>query len=199
MKPRTPDEILKSATRLFAKAGKDGVTMSQIADLAGVNKAALFYYFRNKDHLYRIVLKSSLLHFLGTFESEVLKQAHQKQAQLPTIITEIFFEYFRRHPEFIQLLLWELAANGKVILELLQQFSQSKKFSHLYNTIAILWNISSQNQDDQTGKLEFVRFLGTIFAYPLLHPLMEFIFDLDEHRREKLLDAYVKQINQPGA
>ncbi len=48
--------ILQAALVEFARKGLAGARMDAIADAAGVNKALLYYYFRDKDALYGAVL-----------------------------------------------------------------------------------------------------------------------------------------------
>ena len=45
------DEILAAATRLFAEQGVADVTMSEIADRAGLRQASLYYWFRRKEEI----------------------------------------------------------------------------------------------------------------------------------------------------
>jgi AcrR family transcriptional regulator len=47
--------ILDAADDVFVRRGVDGARMQEIADLAGVNKALLHYYFRSKADLARAV------------------------------------------------------------------------------------------------------------------------------------------------
>jgi TetR/AcrR family transcriptional regulator len=60
--PSTPaetgsrDSILDAAERLFAAQGFTPTTIKQIGRAAGVNSALLYYYFADKDQLYREVL-----------------------------------------------------------------------------------------------------------------------------------------------
>ena len=49
--------ILKAAEKVFAEAGFGGSTMQLIADLAGLPKANLHYYFATKEDLYRRVVQ----------------------------------------------------------------------------------------------------------------------------------------------
>jgi TetR/AcrR family transcriptional regulator len=60
-KPVTPDPsareaILAAATELFAAQGFAGVTIKEIASKAKVNSALLYYYFDDKEGLYREAL-----------------------------------------------------------------------------------------------------------------------------------------------
>jgi TetR/AcrR family transcriptional regulator len=47
----TRDRILDAAKGVFLERGTSGARMQEIADTAGVNKALIHYYFRNKDTL----------------------------------------------------------------------------------------------------------------------------------------------------
>ena len=49
--------ILKAAVREFAEEGVAGARTEAIAHSAGVNKALLYYYFKDKEALYRAVLE----------------------------------------------------------------------------------------------------------------------------------------------
>lgn len=53
----TSDQILDAAERLFAAQGFPGTTVKQIGQAAGVNSALLYYYFEDKERLYRAVLE----------------------------------------------------------------------------------------------------------------------------------------------
>lgn len=48
--------ILKAAEKVFAEAGFGGATMQLIADVAGLPKANVHYYFQTKEELYRQVV-----------------------------------------------------------------------------------------------------------------------------------------------
>ncbi len=53
-------DILAAAEAVFARTGFAGATMAEIAELAGLPKANLHYYFRTKASLYRAVLDHTL-------------------------------------------------------------------------------------------------------------------------------------------
>ena len=53
----TRDTILDAAERLFSDRGFARTTIKQIGREAGVNSALLYYYFADKDQLYRSVLE----------------------------------------------------------------------------------------------------------------------------------------------
>ncbi len=53
----TRDHLLRSATEVFAEFGYEHATIKEICSRAGANIAAVNYHFRDKENLYRQVLK----------------------------------------------------------------------------------------------------------------------------------------------
>mgnify|MGYP006302398759 FL=1 len=49
-------QLLGIARRLFARKGFDATSLRDIAEAAQITKAALYYYFPNKDALYELSL-----------------------------------------------------------------------------------------------------------------------------------------------
>ncbi len=52
--------IVAAATHLFAQRGFAETSMRQIAEAAGVSKAAIYHHFRDKDRLYRSLLEEAI-------------------------------------------------------------------------------------------------------------------------------------------
>lgn len=51
----TEQKILDAAKKVFVRKGMAGARMQDIADEAGINKALLHYYFRNKEKLFEVI------------------------------------------------------------------------------------------------------------------------------------------------
>ena len=51
----TEQRILEAAKKVFVRKGMTGARMQDIADEAGINKALLHYYFRNKEKLFEMI------------------------------------------------------------------------------------------------------------------------------------------------
>src|SRR4029077_761858 len=60
----TEHRILEAARKVFQSKGMHGARMQDIADSAGINKALLHYYFRNKEQLFESIFKEALEKFL---------------------------------------------------------------------------------------------------------------------------------------
>jgi AcrR family transcriptional regulator len=71
----TEQKILDAARKVFIAKGMAGARMQDIADEAGINKAMLHYYFRNKEKLFETIFKELSIEFLprvnAIFESDV--------------------------------------------------------------------------------------------------------------------------------
>jgi AcrR family transcriptional regulator len=52
--------LVEAATRLFAERGVRGTSLQQVADAAGVTKAAVYHHFRTKDQVVEAVLEPAL-------------------------------------------------------------------------------------------------------------------------------------------
>jgi len=55
----TEERILAAARKAFLSKGLAGARMQDIADEAGINKALLHYYFRNKEKLFEMIFMES--------------------------------------------------------------------------------------------------------------------------------------------
>jgi AcrR family transcriptional regulator len=70
--PATREALLDAAERLFARQGFASTTIKQIGGEAGVNSALLYYYFADKEALYRAVLER----LIGGMAAEGLRRVH---------------------------------------------------------------------------------------------------------------------------
>jgi AcrR family transcriptional regulator len=71
----TEDRILTAARKVFTTQGHAGARMQDIADEAGINKAMLHYYFRDKDKLFETIFLQEAEKFFpkinSIFESDL--------------------------------------------------------------------------------------------------------------------------------
>ncbi|MBL7785800.1 MAG: TetR/AcrR family transcriptional regulator [Chitinophagales bacterium] len=67
----TESKILAAAEQVFLRSGYDGSRMQEIADLAGINKALLHYYFRSKDALFEKIFEDKFSQFFPRLQEEL--------------------------------------------------------------------------------------------------------------------------------
>jgi TetR/AcrR family transcriptional regulator len=102
----TRDEILAAAQVCFAAQGFVATTIKDIAAQAGVNSALLYYYFRDKENLYRAVLDRLIRDFVSRGMA-TLDSPGTPDARLRAFL-ELIGEVFANHPQFYRLMLREL-------------------------------------------------------------------------------------------
>jgi len=90
----TEEKIFEAAKTVFSERGMDGARMQEIADLAGINKSLLHYYFRTKEKLFNAVFddiaRMMFMKFASIFAQE-----------LP--LEEKIKYFFSEHIEFMKL------------------------------------------------------------------------------------------------
>ncbi|MEM7439714.1 MAG: TetR family transcriptional regulator C-terminal domain-containing protein [Pseudomonadota bacterium] len=62
------EQILAAALEVFSKHGFRGASINHIAETAGMSTPRLLYHFKDKDALYRSLLKSTLLLWRGPLQ-----------------------------------------------------------------------------------------------------------------------------------
>jgi AcrR family transcriptional regulator len=113
---KTKSRIILSARHLFALFGFHGVSMSKIARDAGVNKAGIYYHFRSKNNLYRIVFQSSLKLVVKNIYSLLLKsrlKINNEKAE------DILNQFWDVNPLIMKLFIHELTSGAKELRHVL--------------------------------------------------------------------------------
>jgi TetR/AcrR family transcriptional regulator, biofilm operon repressor len=73
------DKIGKVAMQCFAKYGLDKTTLDDIAKAVGLNKASLYYYYKNKEDIFLEVAIKEGQDFLNALQAKVLEKKGTSQ------------------------------------------------------------------------------------------------------------------------
>ncbi|MBN2800481.1 MAG: TetR family transcriptional regulator [Deltaproteobacteria bacterium] len=121
MTPTDPrDRILDAAETAFAERGLAGARVNAIADVAGVNKAMLYYYFGSKDELYRAVLTRTMDQVVGRVSTELDRVEHAPSVRMEAML-DAYREVLRAHPLFARIMARELAEGAPLAAPLLRE------------------------------------------------------------------------------
>lgn len=97
------EEILVEATRLFAAQGFSATSVREVVEASGCTKPALYYYFHNKDELFRAVIDRQMLRM-----NEILEALHAGDPGpvKPRILRALGLvtRYLQQNPEGLRLL-----------------------------------------------------------------------------------------------
>ena len=109
--------ILSAAEKVFAEAGFGGATMQLIADVAGLPKANLHYYFPTKEKLYRQVVQNIFQVWLQA--ADIFDQAEGPAEGIGAYI-DAKMEISRRHPNGSKVWASEVMHRAPVIQDYLE-------------------------------------------------------------------------------
>ena len=101
---QTRAAILASAERHFAERGFEAARLEDIASDVGIRRAAIFYYFGDKDELYAAVLDEGFSGAMATLPSRGTAVARLESALTAWI------DYVARRPSVARLILREAAS-----------------------------------------------------------------------------------------
>jgi AcrR family transcriptional regulator len=90
-RPSTQEKIITAAINCMEKEGIQSVTIRSIAQEAGVNSAAINYYFRSKENLIREALRYSMVQ---AFE-DLPNFASAQDSSAPLDIAELFRHFLQ--------------------------------------------------------------------------------------------------------
>ena len=93
--------ILRAAASEFARVGYSGARMERVAEVAGCNRALVYFYFRDKPRLFRAAL------------DEAAEHREEQMAAQPASLAEGLIYWFRRNlaePQRIRLIMQEALA-----------------------------------------------------------------------------------------
>ena len=127
----TKANIMNNAMMLFAKNGYNATTADEIAKACSINKAMIFYYYKNKAGLYSAVMS----HALEAIHEEVIttnKCCISPIADLEAFI-KTYATYCDAHPYLPALILRELSDSGAHLPEMM--FESLRKLFTLLSSI----------------------------------------------------------------
>ncbi len=170
----TKAKIIAGAMKLFARNGYDATTADEIANECGVNKAMLFYYYKNKAGVYAAVMGEAL----SAIHEAVIgaeKCCKSPLADLETFI-KTYTLYSEKHPYLPALLLRELSDSGAHLPESL--------FTEMRRLFALLGSILAEGEKqgifhNVKPMIVYFMIIGTINMFITTKPLREKAAALD--------------------
>lgn len=88
MSQQPKQRILDAAVNLFAEKGFDATSVDEIAKLAEVNKAMIYYYFSSKEGLLSSIIRKSINEFTEIIENIDLSKFENLEEMIKAIVKE---------------------------------------------------------------------------------------------------------------
>ena len=185
-------KILSAAKKVFIRAGFSGGKMQAIADEAGINKAALHYYFRSKDKLFDIIFKEA---FKQMFEriSSIIDDESPFEKKIDKLIEE-YIDFFSNNHYLMPFLVFEMIKNPEFInkiIELPELKSKPKKIiKQIEESIAA-------GCIKQIDPIQLYLNIVSMCAFPFLaRPVFCSIFGVDDKKFNRLMQERPKILTQ---
>ena len=177
------ERILNAAKEIFMLHGLYGARMQDIADKAGINKALLHYYFRNKEKLFDAV-------FNGALEKYFEQMTVFNRIELPLKerlfkYVDNMFDFLEEYPQMTMFIIKEISVNPELFREKVENL-KNRKGSTL---IPALREAFDKGEYEPFDPLIFLMNLHSLVAYPFLASP---IFRAISERAGMTYDATVK-------
>ncbi len=103
--------ILNAARHVFARRGVDGSSVREIAEMAHVNNAMIYYHFKNKTDLYRAVLGDSFEALDCIWTHAIFQTSATARQKIQKYIEE-FIRFEQTNEELRKIISMEFTASG---------------------------------------------------------------------------------------
>src|SRR5208282_5566224 len=169
--------ILKAAVAEFADYGIAGARTDAIARAAHVNKALLYYYFKDKDALYEAVLD----HVFGGLRARVMpvleRELPPRQKMLEYLGT--YFDYIAANPRFPRVVQGEWVRSGAGTARM--QRVAKKYFLPIFEKlVAVLREGIAAGEFRAVNPMDFVPSIAAVIVfYFTAAPLMKMLMNVD--------------------
>lgn len=158
----TEDRILDAAREVFMKHGLYGARMQDIADTAGINKALLHYYFRNKQKLFDHVFEGALSKYFE--QMQVFSDASLPVLERVLLFVDKLIDFLSEYPQMSMFIIKELALHPEAFTEKVVRIKKGKGVSLIH----LLQEGMKEGTIRQTDAFLFLMNLHSLCSYPFL-------------------------------
>lgn len=179
-KDKKTEQLLKdTAKQIYFAEGRLHATTQEIADAAGMNRAALHYYFRSRDQLIQIVFHEAM-ETLNTRMAASLSSTLPFRQKIESLI-DTFLQDMLRYPYLETFLITEINNSGQNLLDRFE----------LRSTAFFLTEVEQEMKKGTIPTMHPTHFLMNLFSllsYPLIMaPLYRRLFQLDATDFDRLM------------
>lgn len=185
----TRESILIAARNVFVKKGYAGARMQEIADEAGINKALLHYYFKNKETLFEMILFEAL----KTIQSGIL------------VVLESEMDLFEKIRFFCSRYISFLQSNTYLVSFILNEINRDQEKLVKYFTRAgikapekLMIQIEEETLKGnirKTDPRQLVLNILSLCIFPFIaRPIVKGVFRIQEKEYNELIERRKKEV-----
>lgn len=169
----TQNAILDAAEQVFAKGGLQGARVREIADLAGVNVATLYNYYKNKNALYEAVMERGIKPVISILQA-FSDSAHDAAASRNAIYS--IMSHLGERPNVSRLIYLEAVTDGIYLKTL-----ANKWFRPFMKEIqgSLSEDVELETWDENIHPFLSTLFIHLSFGHFALAPLLKEVLGID--------------------
>lgn len=188
----TEKRILEAARRVFTTKGYAAARMDDIAKEAGINRALLHYYYRNKDRMFEIIFEEGFKNaFIGL--NNVLLSKQELKPKINAIV-EIYFDTISKHPDLPLFVISELATNPDRLAQILAR----TEIATLEVMAAFKNQVRKEVRKGTIKNIDGTQLLINVLAlviYPFIaRPILKMVMQMDDASFDKMMAKRKKEI-----
>lgn len=173
------EHIKATAKDVFFMKGHLHATTQEIADLAGVNRTLINYYFRSRDCLFEIVYKEAVETMRSQLDNVIFSIMPFKEKL--KLLIEVYMDEIIKYPYKESFLITEICSKNFLLKE-------KKKSLALIKFIDDVKLEMDKGEIRESDPVHFVMNLFSLMAYPIImEPLYRKLFDLNKDKYASLL------------
>jgi len=179
----TENKILDAARQVFVENGFESTRMQQIADVAGINKALLHYYYRTKEKLFEAIFKEVIKHYIPRI-TELIGKEMSFEEKLTKLI-DYYIQLLGKNPHVPVFILKELNRNPKNLVRLFRNSGINPDI-----VIPRLKEELNKNGIDDLDTRHYLVTLISLCVFPFAaRPLLqELLFEGNREKYQEFLD-----------
>ena len=188
----TEEKIIKAAAQVFMEKGRDGARMQEIADIAGINKALLHYYFRSKEKLFSKVISLEIPKII-----ESIFVAYEFTDNFKEFLESFISKYIDNiypRKNLMQFILWVDDETKKEIADIFVETFRKRGFKRN----PLVAKIESAIESGEIRQVEPSNFAMSVIGmciFPIIGgPIVEKIFPATKVNDKKYIDNRKKEI-----
>lgn len=178
--------ILEAAVHEFAREGVAGARTDAIAHSAGVNKALLYYYFKDKEALYQAVLDEVFSGVRRAIHNAISQQLPPRERLLAYV--RAHFDYIASNPQYPRLVHAEFLRAGREPGRI--QHVARQYFRPVFSELAALLKEGADSGDfHRVDPIHFIpSMIAVIVFYFTTAPIMKVMMGFNPMSPERLAE-----------
>lgn len=188
------ERILAAARKIFIKKGYDGARMQEIADEAGINKAMLHYYFRNKDLLYERIFAEFTSKLFPNINAVVNNDSLDIFEKIEKFV-ETYIFFLSQNPDIPVFIIGEMSKRPEVLQKVFSEKEAKNEAPMVAKFAMELMQESAKGKIKPMNPFHFMISVVAMCAFPFAaKPMMQVFLKMSEEDFNLFLQERKKEV-----